>query len=190
MGRRSGRRLAARSITAAAVFTVFALVIWTKPASASVIPNLAVDLVSSGFSDTSVQATAVGPSGTGSIVLQNNPGNLVAFDVTVDASGVAFTGLSINPNLCTGSQLILQNTATPSTVRVAVTCVGGSLVTGDLVLFQFGWSGNTGTVAINSSSTLVDGTLMPVPYTVSNATVHDEVPVEQTTWSIVKALFQ
>ena len=75
-------------------------------------------------------------------------------------------------------------------MRVAVTCVGGSLVTGDLVLFQFGWSGNTGTVAINSSSTLVDGTLMPVPYTVSNATVHDEVPVEQTTWSIVKALFQ
>src|SRR5437899_2863092 len=84
------------------------------PASASVSPNLAVDLASSSFSDTSVQATAFGPSGTGSIVLQNNPGNLIGFDITVDASGVAFTGssASVNPNLCGGSlnQFIVTNT--------------------------------------------------------------------------------
>src|SRR5712692_11581038 len=116
-----------------------AVLVVAAPASPSVSPNLAVDLASSSFSDTSVQATAFGPSGTGSIVLQNNPGNLTAFDITVDASGgVTFTGssASLNPSLCGGSQLILTNAVTATTVRVVVTCLGGAtLGTGDLVLF-------------------------------------------------------
>src|SRR5712692_8181936 len=156
-----------------------AVLVVAAPASPSVSPNLAVDLASSSFSDTSVQATAFGPSGTGSIVLQHNPGNLVGFDITVDASGgVTFTGssASINPNLCGGSQFqsVLINTVstTATTVRVEVACVGGATMgTGDLVLFRFGWSGAPGTVAVDSSSTLADSTPTSVPYTVANATV-------------------
>src|SRR5437899_2685834 len=161
-----------------------AVLVVAAPASPSVSPNLAVDLASSSFSDTSVQATAFGPSGTGSIVLQHNPGNLVGFDITVDASGgVTFTGssASINPNLCGGSQFqfVLINTVstTATTVRVAVACVGGATMgTGDLVLFRFGWSGAPGTVAVDSSSTLADSTPTSVPYTVANATVMDNQP--------------
>lgn len=139
----------------------------------AVSPNLAVDLVSTNFSDTSVQATASGPSGTGSVVLQNNPGNLAGFDVTVSPSGgsVAFTGSSINPGLCTTSEVVLINMVTPFSVRFAVACLGGGILnSGDLNLFQFGWSGSSGTVNITSDQ-LANSAGAAVSATTSGGTV-------------------
>lgn len=144
--------------------------------SHAVTTTLAVSLDSAGFSDTSVHATASPPSGSGSVVLTGNPGDITSINVIITASGgVTFGSFDISDvNLiaCSGGgggPVInsLPVAPTSTSIDVSITCqIAGTTLapTSSLVVFLFSWTSTSagGSVSISDGSIAVTSSTQPV----------------------------